>query len=477
MKKTILITVLLLLFVVTFANNVQVSSVTYNGTTQIVSFTLSWENSWDLTGGSPPGNHDAIWVFIKCQTNNLWLHGQLSTNPLSHTLGNSLALAQPGAMNPYGVLIKKSSLGFGNINGGHSVSLQLSSPSGISAIQVFAIEMVYITEGTFSIGRSTLASQNEAFNGYTITSENTIPNATLGLFPEVPATFPKGYKAFYAMKYEISQGQYTDFLNTLTRTQQQQRVEADISGTTVTNRYVMTNQPVLTDYNHIVCGTNIPATGSIGFSSTVPEKACNYLSAADLRSYLDWAALRPMTELEFEKVCRGFDPLVDNQYIWSSGASSLPFPPMTVIDADLPTETTTGSDPAVNTQQLGNISCMTYGNGRLMRCGFAGSKPTSRELAGATYFGVMEMAGNVGEMVYSVFENQFTGVNGNGNVNDVPDFWADYNKGLQSRGGCYATLSLHKFKIESRNFSSSSSLLGANNFRESCSGGRGALSL
>lgn len=31
----------------------------------------------------------------------------------------------------------------------------------------------------------------------------------------IPAAFPKGYNAFYLMKYEISQGQLTDFFNFL----------------------------------------------------------------------------------------------------------------------------------------------------------------------------------------------------------------------------------------------------------------------
>ncbi len=39
----------------------------------------------------------------------------------------------------------------------------------------------------------------------------------------LPAAFPKGYAAFYIMKYEISQEQYVGFLNKLTQTQQTAR--------------------------------------------------------------------------------------------------------------------------------------------------------------------------------------------------------------------------------------------------------------
>ena len=35
------------------------------------------------------------------------------------------------------------------------------------------------------------------------------------------------------------------------------------------------------------------------------DRPCNYLSWDDAMAYADWAALRPMTELEFTKACRG----------------------------------------------------------------------------------------------------------------------------------------------------------------------------
>src|SRR5690606_15837112 len=44
--------------------------------------------------------------------------------------------------------------------------------------------------------------------------------------------------------------------------------------------------------------------------------ACNYLNWADFLSYLDWAALRPMTELEFEKASRGPLAAVTDEYAW-----------------------------------------------------------------------------------------------------------------------------------------------------------------
>ena len=280
MKKTALLCKLIFFISMAFANNVQVTAVSYNAGSHQVLFTLTWENSWDLAGA--PGNHDAVWVFVKYQAGSEnWSHAQVSTSPASHTLGSSLTLAQPAAMNSYGVLIKRGVPGFGNIDVNNTVSLQLTTPAGITAIQVFAIEMVYITGGSYEIGRANHG--NAAFKDTTIQNENMLPAGSLVSNPlDIPAEFPKGFNAFYVMKYEISQGQYTDFLNTLTRAQQGQRVATDISGTAVTNRYVMTNQAALTNFNHIMCPATLPATARVAFTCGVPEKACNYLGWADL---------------------------------------------------------------------------------------------------------------------------------------------------------------------------------------------------
>jgi formylglycine-generating enzyme required for sulfatase activity len=486
MKKITLLSTLLSFFTVAFANNVQVLGVSYNGNTHRVTFTLSWENSWDLTGQlTAPGNHDAVWIFVKVQSGSeVWSHMNLSTTAGSHTTGSNLMVAQPAAMNPTGILIKRSSIGYGNINNNNTVTLQLNTTTVVSAIQVFAVEMVYISEGSFGVGHSNpISTIINAFRSATISSEDLIPalGPLLVNTQDIPAAFPKGYKAFYVMKYEISQGQYTDFLNALTRTQQIARVGTDISGTTVTNRYVMTNQPTLLNYNHIMCPAAISATGPVIFSCGVPEKACNYLGWADFASYLDWAGLRPISELEFEKICRGFDPLENNQYIWGGTLGAGGAIQLSVIDADLPTETSASADPVNNTANLGVVSATISANsGRLMRCGFPGSKPINRALAGATYFGVMEMAGNVGEYILTIeFINGylFTGENGNGDLSDIPSFWPDHMQPdwVVIRGGAYIDPPSHPVLIHFRGTYTTWNL--SNNNRQLFTGGRGALSL
>jgi len=104
----------------------------------------------------------------------------------------------------------------------------------------------------------------------------------------------------------LSSRQWVDFLNTLTRTQQQAHVASDISGDKIEHYYVMTDTDTEHLGNTIVCakegnGTKEP----VKFYTYAPAKAVNYISWSDLTAYADWAGLRPITELEYEKACRG----------------------------------------------------------------------------------------------------------------------------------------------------------------------------
>ncbi len=198
-------------------------------------------------------------------------------------------------------------------------------------VAVSAIEMVYIPEASFYLG-----SGGREFNSFTQGAwsvGNTIPyrvlseseievaneagklwitNSTSNF--RIPSLFPKGYNAIYCMKYEISQEQYVDFLNSLTYSQQFNRTHSNPnsvigtgalsptllnrSGIVIKNSGVISGKPAVygLDYNRNGVYNEPDDGGSI---------ACNFLSWMDVAAYLDWCGLRPMTELEFEKIARG----------------------------------------------------------------------------------------------------------------------------------------------------------------------------
>jgi len=253
------------------------------------------------------------------------------------------------------------------------------------------------------------------------------------------------------MKYEISQGQYTEFLNTFTRTQQQARVASDISTDVIANIFVMTNTSAVQNRNVIVC----PASGNgttapIDFSCTRPDRACNFLSWMDGCAYMDWAGLRPMSELEFEKICRGPLTPVADEFAWGT---------TNVISAT----TISGSENGTETITTPNANCnamtstLTGGDGGLgpLRCGIFAKISTTREQAGATYYGVMDMSGSVREKCVIVGNSTgrlFDGLHGDGILSTLGNANTSNWPGLISGEITGATGSIHRgdFRISDR---------------------------
>jgi formylglycine-generating enzyme required for sulfatase activity len=98
------------------------------------------------------------------------------------------------------------------------------------------------------------------------------------------------------MKYEVTQGQYTEFLNMLTSTQ-------------AANRF----DPLKCLEIVIRLQGTYPK-----FTTNRPTRACNYLAYVDGAAYADWAALRPITEFELEKAARGTAAVVAGEYAWGN---------------------------------------------------------------------------------------------------------------------------------------------------------------
>ena len=218
------------------------------------------------------------------------------------------------------------------------------------------------------------------------------------------------YYSYYMMKYEMSQGQYRDFLNTLTREQQITRVRTDISGTSVPAAdYVMCNNAAV-QYGQGIKVTSVggdavtPATFICDLDDNGAElattadaggrwRAMNYLKWQDLCAYLDWACLRPMNEFEYEKACRGTEEPVNSEYAWGTNTLTQAQGPVVNAGRYNETATTTIGQGLVNYNSVGTDTNVP------LRVGFAATGSTNRSGAAASYYGVMNLSDNVREMV------------------------------------------------------------------------------
>ncbi|MCB9771761.1 MAG: SBBP repeat-containing protein [Candidatus Omnitrophica bacterium] len=241
-------------------------------------------------------------------------------------------------------------------------------------------------------------------------------------------SWPNGYSAFYMMKYEMTQGQYVDFLNTLSRVQQSTRVEATVTGNTIANYYVMSNGTSVSARNGIrapasgngtsptpiVFGNDLSANGVFNESNDGQNIAMNVLSWGDLLAYADWAGLRPFTELEFEKTARGPNSAVSNEYAWGTSVVTIA---STILDDGRNTERVSESGEGLTTLE-------NYTAGPL-RVGFAATNATNRISAGAGYYGNMDLSGNAGEMAVTLGNSvgrSFTGTHGDGTLTSTASF-------------------------------------------------------
>lgn len=416
----ILVMIILLWFTPAQANDIQVDNtqlVRGSNNRLYIEFDLSWENSWRVsTLGHGVGNWDAAWVFVKYRTiDGLWQHAWLSPNNNDHIPGTGTAATvnigttgiddTPRGM---GAFIYRSSNGYGpfNVTGARldwDYTQQLDLNVETVEIKVFAIEMVYVAEGFFIAGSG--GTESDRFTLTTIDTPD--PTATpvgsdgfesspRGGYPDGQTApnlnWPNGYSAFYIMKYSISQQQYVDFLNTLTIEQANLR------------------RPTGTSKRH---GLNVVPLNE--HSTTLPNVAMNWLTWMDAAAFADWAGLRPMTELEYEKAARGLSAPIPNEYAWGTTNINAATGLINPGDAD-----ETGDGAEANTtccaQRTTSGGLRTDGP---VRVGAYATGSSTREESGASYWGVMDLSGNVWERTVSIGDEAgrgFTGLHGDGTL-------------------------------------------------------------
>ncbi len=436
-----------------YANNITVSNISLenlNAPNWVqIEFDLSWENSWRLSAG--PSNWDAAWVFVKFRVNSgEWLHAQLAQTNFVAAAGSIIDVTDDGV----GAFVYRDSDGSGDINL-QNMRLRWNygsiDPNDIIDIKVFAVEMVNVPEGAFFLGGTGGDEQGMFFSGssnnpYAVTSENAITISTTtgnlyydntdGITQEdigdqlgpIPSSFPKGFEAFYVMKYEVSQEQWVDFFNTLTPVQ---KVNNDVTGSAGknTDNESLRNGIAWTD-------------DSASATTTNPNVALNYVAAPMTSNYLDWAGLRHMTELEYEKACRGPIAPKPNEGAW--GNANIALATYNYINLGQPNEQLT--NPAVGVGNIVYASTNGTPSGP-KRVGMlaASAINKNREETGGSYYGIMELSGNVYENVITVGRPEgraFTGISGDGVLSiageaNVPN-WPDGAIGIGYRGAAFA---------------------------------------
>jgi formylglycine-generating enzyme required for sulfatase activity len=348
-------------------------------------FNLSWDNSWHNER-----NNDAVWLFAKL----VWPTGgakhikvlNSEHQALNLNKSNGIEIKFESSENRVGIFVYPGEEHHGNVHITVRLALDPVEFEGVntrnSALQIYGIEMVRIPEGSFFIGDTSpeAAEYGAFFNPKSdknplIQVESESQTIKIGpkddLFyhanddykgdqkGELNASYPKGVNAFYMMKYELTDGQYALFLNNLIADQRQNR--------DVTSRENYTG--------------SISANNGV-YETELPAIPASYISWGDAMAYADWAGLRPMTELEFTKACRGPNP-----------PSVLDFP--------------WGNDNKLLVQRMPNDQGVLT-----MRNGWDESllEDANKEYFGASWYWVLDLAGSKWERLVTVGHPRAGGV-------------------------------------------------------------------
>ncbi len=388
-----------------------------------VIFDLAWDNAWNNSK-----NHDAVWIFIKFGEywNNHAYISPIKPPIVLKNRNSKVSILCQRSKSGTGFMIKTNGSFRGNIDLKIQVFLDTArtriNRSKMEGLKVMGLEMVYIPSGPFTLGSPDPAALNFASmyraDGkgqpaglYRIENEDKIEIGPVSgnLFYQsinelyngdqkgpIPASFPKGFDPFYIMKYELNQGQYVDFLNTLP------------------DNWTYQRSPIGGRGYHQNRGGIYLENGS--YEAKNPKRPMNFISWTDGCAYMDWAGLRPLTELEYEKACRGPGTPIAGEFVWGTNNYDRL---ERFVDTD-------------KNLKLKNDWVESQLN------------DNNRDVFGASYYWVMDLSGSVWEKVITIgnaIGRDFTGSHGDGKLSfgkaDNPD-WPDSNDekgGFGYRGG------------------------------------------
>ncbi|MDP6047129.1 MAG: hypothetical protein QGG25_16090 [Phycisphaerae bacterium] len=308
----------------------KVSLAAKDGKTAAITFDITWEESF-----RDEDNHDAAWIFFKARANEQaeWKHVRLAAdkviNPTGYGKGKGTAvdLIVPGDKDGFtGVFVRRADLGQGLLK---TQGVKVIGILAKAEVRAYAIRMIYVPKGPYFLGSGGVehggffkyTDGTQRIEPYRVTSAAVIPTGKkegklwvrkqggqLTDGGEIPASFPNGFGAFYAMKHQITPPQYAAFLNSLPREQAKKRYAGNENWDNVSKPSdIGVNKDHYSGGQGQVIRSNDPKAPYAGHVRTARAGAgCFGLSWADGVSYAAWAGLRPMTELELEKMVRGF---------------------------------------------------------------------------------------------------------------------------------------------------------------------------
>ena len=457
-----------------------------------VRFDLTWGHTWrakwteaaarNIIGKDlPVESWSAAWVFAKYRPSGRdaaqgYSHATLSADAADHVVpdgAGGVAMTRTTGLTDgkgMGVFIYRAGPGHGSLDLKNVKLRWLHGADGVAEatkadLEVFAIEMVYVPRGAFKVGSG--GTEAGSFTDGSRKKGAAVPflvdarwhgpaaegtdarrigkapgrlwgtseQGLAGIGPEgaLADDFPTGYQAFYCMRYEVTREQFAAFLNT---------VPGDVFASTTAG-----------DDQH--AGGHFTAAGRYGLSGVRPNlepakpyQACNLLSWWDGAKFAAWAGLRPMTELEYEKACRGPLKPVLNEYAWgTAGIATSAYDLANDGKADERItgnySTTAGNAsydftmPDVHSRApRGGVSAVP---GSPMRAGIFATPRSGRVAAGASYWGIMDLSGNVREQVVAVGHVEgrvFQGTHGAGTPY-VPRDWpkAEYSAAARRTSG------------------------------------------
>jgi beta-lactamase class A/formylglycine-generating enzyme required for sulfatase activity len=371
-----------------------------------VAVTVQWKNAWRTAR-----NYDAVWLFLK--TGTPARHVRIA--PSAHSVAGQPAAEIIVAEGGIGAFVVPAADHRGSVR--WDVHLLLDARDIETNVRAFAVEMVYIPAGAFTLGDPDPAAlayssvfrsdaHGEPDGLFRVTSEDAVDVAPRAgalfyrtLHPQyegdrlgpIPAAFPKGVASFYVMKYEITQGQYADFLNTLSG--QATAFRAIHGG----RGYSSSRGTIRLDGDKYVAGS--------------PARPANWISWNDGLAFADWAGLRPMTELEFTKAARGTGAPIAHEFPWGTPNSDRL---QRVIGPDDDLVTTGAADESLLSD-------------------------ATRDVLAASFYWVMDLAGSVWERVITFGHpdgRAFRGTHGDGILDAYGNATnQDWPLGDDDRGG------------------------------------------